>query len=98
VLLLLPLGILMGMPFPAMIRRTSEFSPALVPWCWGVNGATSVLGSVSGVIVALSSGFTASLAIGALAYAGALICVWLLRDDKSTRADRPVERDVPALV
>lgn len=98
VLLLLPLGILMGMPFPAMIRRTAEFSPGLVPWCWGVNGATSVLGSVSGVIVALTSGFTASLVIGAAAYAGALVCVWLLRDDQSARADTPVAREVPALV
>jgi hypothetical protein len=60
-LLLLPLGLLMGMPFPVMMRRVSAWSPGTIPWCWGVNGATSVLGSVSGVIVALASGFTASL-------------------------------------
>jgi hypothetical protein len=80
VLLLLPLGVLMGMPFPSMIRRVSEWSPGLVPWCWGVNGATSVLGSVSAVMVALSMGFGASLAAGMAAYAGALVCVWGVRD------------------
>jgi hypothetical protein len=78
ILLLVPLGILMGMPFPALIRRTSEFAPQMVSWCWGLNGAASVLGSVSAVIVALNAGFSASLLIGALAYAAALVCVWML--------------------
>jgi spermidine synthase len=77
-LLLLPLGLLMGMPFPAMMRRVSAWSPGTVPWCWGVNGATSVLGSVTGVIVALAAGFTASLWIGVAAYVGALVCVFAL--------------------
>jgi len=73
--LLLPLGLLMGMPFPAMLRRVSAWSPGMVPWCWSVNGAASVLGSVAGVVVALSLGFGASLWIGAAAYVAAVACV-----------------------
>jgi len=80
ILLLLPLGILMGMPFPAMMRRVSAWSPGTIPWCWGVNGATSVLGSVSGVIVALAAGFSASLWVGMAAYLGALLCTFAIRD------------------
>jgi spermidine synthase len=80
-LLLLPLGLLMGMPFPAMMRRVSAWSPGTIPWCWGVNGATSVLGSVTGVIVALASGFTASLWVGMAAYVGAFLCTLAIRDD-----------------
>jgi len=79
-LLLLPLGLLMGMPFPVMMRRVSAWSPGTIPWCWGVNGATSVLGSVSGVIVALASGFTASLWVGMAAYLGAFLCTLGIRD------------------
>lgn len=86
VLLLLPLGLLMGMPFPSMLKRVSEWSATAVPWCWGVNGATSVLGSVSVVIVALSSGFSMSLWLGMAAYAGAILCALLL---PALRAEPP---------
>lgn len=78
VLLLLPLGLLMGMPFPSMMKRVAEWAPTAVPWCWGVNGATSVLGSVSVVIVALACGFSASLWCGMAAYAIALVFAALL--------------------
>lgn len=78
VLLLMPMGMLMGMPFPTMMRRVYAWSQSMIPWCWGVNGATSVLGSVSGVIIALSWGFSASLMTGMAAYLIALLCVFLL--------------------
>ena len=78
VLLLMPMGMLMGMPFPTMMRRVHDWSESMIPWCWGVNGATSVLGSVSGVIIALSWGFSASLFTGMAAYLIALVCVLLL--------------------
>jgi spermidine synthase len=84
IILLIPLGLLMGMPFPAMLRRTSEFAPQMVPWCWGLNGAASVLGSVSAVIIALTAGFSASLLIGALAYASALLFVWILPSSRGS--------------
>lgn len=81
VALLAPMGILMGMPFPAMMKRVHAGAKEMIPWCWGLNGATSVLGSVSGVIVALSYGFSASLLVGLAAYVGALVCVLMLPRD-----------------
>lgn len=68
--LLLPLGFLMGFPFPyGMIR----FGDAGKPWFWAVNGATSVLGSVLGLALAIEFGFTLVLITGALFYACACV-------------------------
>jgi hypothetical protein len=68
VLLLAPLGLLMGMPFPLGIRWLSARSPAMVAWMWGINGTASVLGSVLSVILALNLGFRIALLIGAGCY------------------------------
>jgi hypothetical protein len=84
VLLLAPLGFLMGIPFPAGIRwltgsgggesRRPPESP-LIPWVWAVNGATSVVSAVLAALLALSFGFSVVLVIGALCYTGAWITV-----------------------
>jgi SAM-dependent methyltransferase len=73
--LLAPLGFLMGMPFPSGIRWAGVHRPGVVPWLWGINGVTSVLGSALGIALAIHVGFRAVLIIAALLYglAGALI-------------------------
>ncbi len=67
--LLLPLGFLLGIPFPSGIRllklREKDF---LIPWMWGINGAASVLGSVLAVAVAIMAGFTSAQFISACCY------------------------------
>ncbi len=68
VLSLLPLGLLMGMPFPLGIKLVTRKASEVVPWVWGVNGAASVLASVLAIVVAINSGFTSALLIGLLAY------------------------------
>jgi hypothetical protein len=75
VLVLAPLGVLMGMPMPTGIRLLADRAPALVPWAWGVNGAASVLGSVGAVALAMMVGFNATLLTGAVLYILALVCV-----------------------
>lgn len=70
---LAPLGMAMGLPFPRLLGRLQEETPGLVPWAWGVNGALSVVASVLAVLIALSWGFRAVLAIGALCYGGAWV-------------------------
>lgn len=77
-----PVGFVMGMPFPTGLRRVARLSPALVSWAWAVNGAMSVLGSVLAVIVSMTSGFTASMMLGWLSYAVALIVVLRLQRDE----------------
>ena len=71
VMLVLPLGILMGCLFPLAVRGLSadglEGHTALL---WGVNGAASVLGSALAMIIGLSWGFSDALFLGAAIYLG----------------------------
>ncbi len=68
VALIAPLAVLMGMPMPSGIRVLAGRSPELIPWAWGVNGATSVLGSVAALVIAILSGFNQALLVGAGLY------------------------------
>jgi hypothetical protein len=72
-----PLAALLGMPMPLAIRLISRTAPELIPWAWGVNGASSVMGSVGALGVAISSGFYQALLVGATLYL--LACFFLVR-------------------
>ncbi len=71
VVLLAPLALAMGMPFALGVGRLAKGSSALVAWAWGINGYTSVIGSVLTVVLSIALGFNAVVWIGALVYAGA---------------------------
>jgi hypothetical protein len=66
---LAPLGLVMGIPFPTGIRLLGRVRPGLIPWAWGINGYTSVLGSVLAVMLGIELGFTVVLYIAAGTYA-----------------------------
>ncbi|HTY44870.1 MAG TPA: hypothetical protein VMD52_02630 [Patescibacteria group bacterium] len=68
VLLLAPLGLLMGFPFPMGLRAASAADAQLVPWAWGVNGCFSVIGSILSVMLAMSFGFSLVLCSAAFLY------------------------------
>jgi hypothetical protein len=68
-IVLTPLGFLMGIPFASGLRR---IGPTQIPWAWSVNGALSGVGGVVAAMLTLDLGFRIALAIGALAYLGAL--------------------------
>lgn len=72
---LLPAGVLMGIPFAAGLNRLERTSPGLIPWAWGVNGAASGLSGVIAAAVALDWGFSAVLVLGAAAYGVAFLTV-----------------------
>ena len=65
VLLLVPLGLLLGMPFPTGLRILGEERQSLVPWAWGVNAFFTVVVSVAAVILGMAFGFTVVLALAA---------------------------------
>jgi SAM-dependent methyltransferase len=77
VLLLCPLGILLGMPFPSGLRIIGEEVPSLVPWAWGVNGFFTVIGTVGALILGMAFGFKAVLVVAAACYLIALGAVAL---------------------
>jgi hypothetical protein len=76
VIVLAPVGLLMGLPLPLGIRWLEREAPTLIPWVWGVNGAASVVSSVLAALLALSFGFSSVLVSGAICYAGAAITAW----------------------
>ena len=73
VALLLPLGFFMGTAFPLGMRLTGARFPALTPWFWAVNGATSVWATVLATSLALAFGISASYWCGAGAYVAAAL-------------------------
>jgi predicted membrane-bound spermidine synthase len=73
--LLAPGAFLMGMPMPLGLRLLGGRGAHLIPWAWGVNGATSVTASVVALVVALAMGFNQALLAGVVAYLGALLFV-----------------------
>ncbi len=72
-ILLAPLGTLMGMPFPHGITRVNHNAPDLVPWVWGINGAASVISSILATMLAVSFSFSVVLILGGVAYAVAYV-------------------------
>ncbi|MBW2992321.1 hypothetical protein KY345_03845 [Candidatus Woesearchaeota archaeon] len=67
-LLIAPLGLVMGMPFPIGIRIADKRNNKLVPWAWAVNGCSSVLSSIAAIIIAMVVGFSVVLLIAAAVY------------------------------
>jgi hypothetical protein len=75
VLVIAPLGLLLGVPFATGLRFIGEEAQALVPWAWAVNGFFTVIGSVGAMILGMAFGFTAVLIVAAACYAAALIAI-----------------------
>jgi hypothetical protein len=70
---MVPLGILLGMPLPGGIRLLSSRRPELVPWGWGMNGAFSVIGATLAIFIAMNWGFSTTLLCGMAVYAAAAL-------------------------
>ena len=68
VALLVPAGVLLGIPLPAGMRLLARRAPQIVPWAWGMNGALSVVGATLAVFIAMNWGFSVTLLAGAAAY------------------------------
>ena len=85
---LVPLGFAMGMPFPTGLRglankaRPDENS---IEWAWAMNAASSVLGSVLAIVIAIQFGLNVTLACGAAAYFLALLLQGKLQPALSAR-------------
>ena len=70
-LLIAPLGFLMGMPFPLGIRYLSEKNKGGIPWAWGVNGYFSVISTALATIIAVELGFSWVMILAGAAYTAA---------------------------
>jgi hypothetical protein len=66
--LLAPLAFCMGVPFPSGLQVVSTRWNTAVPWAWGINACTSVIGATLATILAVHFGFRAVLAVAAGMY------------------------------
>jgi hypothetical protein len=84
--LLVPLGFIMGIPFPSGLRalarggasrrrrgRDESENENPLEWAWAMNAASSVLGSVLAIFIAIQFGLNATLACGSAAYLSAML-------------------------
>lgn len=80
--LVLPLGFVMGVPFPTCIGLMKKYElDEYIPWMYGVNGALSILGSILSVVLSMIYGFSYAFFVGLSLYL--LIIVLLIWKDKN---------------
>jgi len=74
-----PAAFLMGMPFPAGLRRLQQRHSASVRWAWSLNAAASVLGSAGAIVLAIYTGLQATLLSGGSLYLVAIVVLLATR-------------------
>jgi hypothetical protein len=72
VLALFPVGLVLGIFFPAGMGLAIKKYRPLTPWLWGINGAASVCGSVLSVLISMCVGISWTYVAAVLCYALAL--------------------------
>lgn len=93
VLVVAPLGLCMGVPFPSGLSALSESRKEILPWAWGMNGALSVTGSVLTRVISVSAGFSIVL----VCVAGLYVAAGLLYGANERRAAASTATQPPAL-
>lgn len=78
ILLLLPVGLAMGVPFAAGLTVVGHRDARLVAIAWSVNGVFSVVGSVASLTLAVSFGFGIVFVVAIILYAVATLTARLL--------------------
>ena len=79
VIILIPLGFVMGMMFPAGATMVEERQSNILPWYWGINGAASVFASVFAIVLSLQCGISFTFWIGVACYALCVPLVWYIQ-------------------
>ena len=91
-LMIFPLGFLLGLYFPAGLQIISRDYRDTTAWAWGINSGFSVLGSIVAIMVAQFIGFNAVLLLVVVIYLSALLSFmrletrllsWYQYEDKS---------------
>jgi MFS family permease len=75
VLLIAPVGFVMGMPFPTGLSYLEKKHSASVRWAWSLNAASSVMGSACAMFFGLYLGLQMTLVLGGVLYLAAMTVV-----------------------
>jgi hypothetical protein len=71
--LLVPTGLVLGMPFPSGMRIVEAQCPHLLPWGWAVNAFFSVFGSIFCIVLSMGIGFTNVLLVAGAVYVAGML-------------------------
>ncbi len=71
IVVIAPLALVMGMPFPMAINHLGQTAPQQVPWAWAVNGCASVISTVLATLLAIHFGFMAVVVLALSLYMAA---------------------------
>lgn len=66
--LISPLAVAMGLPFPLALSDLKQKNDHAVPWAWGLNGCGALIGPVAGIVLAVYGGVSAAMGAAALCY------------------------------
>jgi hypothetical protein len=85
VAMLFPMGVCLGMVFPAGIKVAGKLKEGtrLTAWLWGINGVMSVLATSVAIIIAMNYGISASFWTGVGFYLVASIAVIYMKKPSS---------------
>ncbi|HPA57912.1 MAG TPA: hypothetical protein PLT70_10840, partial [bacterium] len=70
---LFPLGFLLGQFFPTALTIVGEKNSSFIPWAYAVNGVASVVASIFSIILAMAYGFTFVFTMAAFCYFAAIV-------------------------
>jgi hypothetical protein len=74
ILIVSPLAVAMGFPFPSAIGAVRDRDPLTLPWAWSINGCFSVLASLGAPLISIGVGLTALGSIAIACYAVSAFC------------------------
>ena len=80
VVLISPIGLLLGMFFPTGMQIVRSNSPEEIPWYWALNGIFGVLFSAIAVFISIYFGISQNFYIAAFCYATTTIALAGLRE------------------
>lgn len=75
VVMISPLGFVLGFFFPTGMRYVKTHSPGETPWFWALNGIFGVLFSALAVFFSIYFGITTNFYLAAICYAGLLLVI-----------------------
>ena len=76
VTVLVPIGMVLGVPMPAGIQLLRARAPQMLTWAWGMNGALSVVGATLAIFIAMNWGFHVTLLVASATYLMGLGCLF----------------------
>lgn len=96
-LVVMPLGFLLGFAFPTGMKLVEAVDKEPAPWFWGINGATGVLASVLAVMLSMAFGIRVTLFVSSLCYLSLIPISYALMSLQRPRCRAPGSPRSPRL-